>query len=275
MDLGTLFGLIAGLGLIGASMWLGGGVTIYADPSSALIVLGGTIAVAFVTHRAEDVLRAFGVAAQAFIHRPVPLHSLVPLVVDLAQQARKEGLVSLEGRAVPDPFLQRGLRMCIDGISADLVRDSLQRDLASIRERHQRGQRVFRLLASTAPAMGMIGTLLGLVVMLRNMDDPSKIGPGMAVAILTTLYGALLAYMVFQPIADKLEDRTREEVLRKSMLIAAIESIVQAENRLVIQSRLGAFLAPRERDEAGRRRCAIRFSRESTSRPRAKAPRRG
>jgi chemotaxis protein MotA len=102
--------------------------------------------------------------------------------------------------------------------------------------------------------MGMIGTLLGLVVMLRNMDDPAKIGPGMAVAILTTLYGAILAYMVFNPIADKLEDRTREETLRKSMLIAAIESIVQAENRLVIQSRLGAFLSPEARGEAAVRR---------------------
>lgn len=254
VDFGTLFGLLAGIGLIGASMWMTGGIAAYADSSSALIVLGGTIAVAFVTHPVADVLRAFGVAAQAFVHRPLPLQSLVPLVVDLAQQARKEGLVSLEGRRVPDPFLQRGLRMCIDGITADLVRDSLHRELASVRERHLRGQRVFRLLGATAPAMGMIGTLLGLVVMLRNMDDPAKIGPGMAVAILTTLYGAILAYMVFNPIADKLEDRTREETLRKSMLIAAIESIVQAENRLVIQSRLGAFLSPEARGEAAVRR---------------------
>lgn len=244
MDFGTVFGLLASSIAVIATIWLSGQAPAFIDIPSVVLVVGGTLAVAFVTNRVEDVLRAFGIAAQAFVRRPPALARLIPLVVDLAQHARKEGLISLEDRKLPDPFLERGIRMCVDGISIDVVRETLLRELASLRDRHRRGQRVFRLMAATSPALGMIGTLLGMVAMLRTMDDPSKIGPGMAIAFLTTLYGAVLAYLVFGPIAEKLDDRTREELLAKSMIITAIESIVQADSRLVIQNKLGAYLGP-------------------------------
>lgn len=254
MDFGTVFGLLAsGLAVI-ATIWMSGQAPAYLDLPSLVLVAGGTLAVAFVTNRAEDVMRAFAIAGQAFLRRPPALDRLIPLVVDLAQHARKEGLISLEDRRLPDPFLERGIRMCVDGINIDTVRDTLQRELVSLRDRHRRGQRVFRMMASTAPALGMIGTLLGMVAMLRTIDDPSKIGPGMAIAFLTTLYGAVLAYVVFGPIAEKLEERTREELVAKSMIITAIESIVHADSRIVIQNKLGAFLAPPGDGRSGARR---------------------
>lgn len=253
MDIATLIGLIAGFGVVLASMALGGGILAYVNAPGLVIVLGGTFAALFVNETLPNVLSAFRVMLKAFFVPQKPIESLVPLITNLAAKARKEGLVSLEGEEIPDEFMARGVRLGVDGLSPEVVKTTLMTELMAIKQRHQRGQKIFRFLSATAPALGMVGTLIGLVQMLRVLDDPSKIGPAMAIALLTTLYGAVLAFMLFGPIADKLENRTQEEVARKMLAIVGVESILNGDNTLVIQSRLEAFLAPKQREKVARK----------------------
>jgi chemotaxis protein MotA len=247
MDLGTIFGLVIGFGLVALAMILGGGVMPFVDAQSALIVIGGTLAATMINQRLPYVVSGLKTAVQAFIDRSSPKADLVPLIVELAAKARKEGLVALEGEQIDDPFMARGVRLGVDGLSPELISETLQSELASIKQRHERGQQIFKFMSSTAPSMGLVGTIIGLVQMLKSLDDPDKIGPAMAVALLTTLYGALLAFLVFGPIAAKLANRTAEEVAVKKLAIAGVESILKGDNSMVIQSKLEAFLSPDER----------------------------
>lgn len=250
MDIGTIIGLLGALGLIVGSMALGdGGIGPFVNLPSALIVFGGTIMTTLINQTLPNVLAAFKSAMNAFFIKLTPPEELVPVIISLAQKARKEGLVSLEGEEIPDPFLARGVRLGVDGLSPEVVRATLTAELISLKERHQRGQKVFRFMAGTGPAMGMIGTLIGLVQMLLAMDDPSAIGPAMAVALLTTLYGAVLAFVICNPIADKLENRTKDEVSQRMLAIVGVESILKGDNTMVIQSRLDAYLAPSVRTQ--------------------------
>jgi chemotaxis protein MotA len=159
--------------------------------------------------------------------------------------------VALEGEQIDDPFMARGVRLGVDGLSPELISETLKSELASIKQRHERGQQIFKFMSSTAPSMGLVGTIIGLVQMLKSLDDPDKIGPSMAVALLTTLYGALLAFLVFGPIAAKLATRTAEEVAVKKLAIAGVESILKGDNSMVIQSKLEAYLSPDEREVLG------------------------
>jgi chemotaxis protein MotA len=251
MDLGTIFGLIIGFGLVALAMILGGGVMPFVDAQSALIVIGGTLAATMINQRLPYVVSGLKTAIQAFIDRSSPKADLVPLIVDLAAKARKEGLVALEGEQIDDPFMARGVRLGVDGLSPELISETLKSELASIKQRHERGQQIFKFMSSTAPSMGLVGTIIGLVQMLKSLDDPDKIGPSMAVALLTTLYGALLAFLVFGPIAAKLANRTAEEVAVKKLAIAGVESILKGDNSMVIQSKLEAYLSPDEREVLG------------------------
>ena len=177
-----------------------------------------------------------------------PIEELVCKLHELCELSRKDGVLALEEVEVKDAFLARALVMAIDGLDADFVVSNLRRDAASLLSRHQSGQQVFRFMASTAPAMGMIGTLIGLVNMLQTLDDPASIGPAMAVALLTTFYGAVLAFLIFGPIAEKLEARTKEELLRRNLVIAGIESVICRHNKNLTQTHLDAYLAPKERE---------------------------
>lgn len=248
MDIGTIIGLLLAFGLIGASMVLGGSPEVFFNVPSLLVVFGGTVALAAVNQKLKVVLGAFKVMMQAFFDRLEPPEKMIPLLVELAQKARKEGLVSLEGEDIADPFIARGLRLGVDGLSPELVSAALQTEISALRKRHEVGQKVFRFMAGTAPSMGMIGTLIGLVQMLKTLEDPSAIGPAMAVALLTTLYGAVLAFVIFSPIADKLENRSEEEVISRRMAASGIESILQGDNSMIIQSKLEAFLSPQVRE---------------------------
>ncbi len=248
MDIATLIGLVGAFGIIIAAMVMGGSVTAFLNAPSMLIVFAGTIAVAMVNQKLGAVMGAFKSVMNAFFDKGRPPEELIPVIIGLAQKARKEGLVALEGEEIPDAFMARGVRLGVDGLSPEIVTATLKSELASLKKRHQVGQKVFRFMGATAPSMGMIGTLVGLVQMLRTLDDPSAIGPAMAVALLTTLYGAILAFVVFNPLADKLENRTAEEVVVKSLTIEGIGSILQGDNTMVIQSKLEAFLAPKVRE---------------------------
>jgi chemotaxis protein MotA len=143
--------------------------------------------------------------------------------------------------------MAKGVRLAVDGVDLAIIRTTLTAEMLALQQRHQRGQQVFRFMGGTAPAMGLVGTLIGLVQMLRTLHDPSSMGPAMAVALLTTLYGAVLAYLVFLPIADKLEQRTRSETTNMRIVLEGIESIVKGENAIIVRERLEAFLAPAER----------------------------
>ncbi len=250
MDLATLIGLIAGFGIVISAMVMGGSPSSFINASGVLIVFGGTVATALINQKLGAVFGAFKVVLQAFFDRSKPTEELIPVIVGLAQKARKEGLVSLEGEDIPDPFLARGVSLGVDGMSPDLVKATLTSELVALKRRHERGQKIFRFMGTTAPSMGMIGTLIGLVQMLRTLDDPAAIGPAMAVALLTTLYGAILAFMVFNPLADKLENRTIEEVASKGLIITGVSSILQGDNTMVIQSKMDSFLAPGSRQAA-------------------------
>ncbi len=248
MDLGTLVGLVLGFGLVATAMMLGGGILPFIDPQSILIVLGGTSAATLVMQRLPVVMGAFQVMMQAFFDKTRPIEEMIPVIIHLAAKARKEGLVALEGETIEDPFMARGVRLGVDGLSPDIIKSTLSNELASMKSRHETGQGVFRFMESTAPSMGLIGTIIGLVQMLQNLDDPDSIGPAMAVALLTTLYGAMFAFMVFGPIATKLGNRTADEVAAKKLAIVGVESILKGDNTMVIQSKLEAFLPPDVRE---------------------------
>ncbi len=201
-----------------------------------------------------NVFGAVRVMLNAFLRQERPPRGPDPDDREPGGQGPQGGLVSLEGEDIPDTFMARGVRLGVDGLSPDVVKTTLLSELVALARRHQRGQKIFRFMGATAPAMGMIGTLIGLVQMLRTLDNPSAIGPAMAVALLTTLYGAILVFLIFNPVAEKLENRTTEEVARKMLAITGVESILRGDNTLVIQSKLESLLNPKEREksEAGR-----------------------
>lgn len=251
MDIATLIGIIAGFALIIGSMATGGSLMAFFNVPGLLIVGGGTLAATLINESLSHVLGAVKVGLQAFLQRKSDPVQIIAQVVDLAAKARKSGLVSLENEPIEDDFLARGVRLGVDGLSPESIEAILLAELRTLKQRHQRGQTIFKFMGSTAPAMGMVGTLVGLVQMLKTLDDPSAIGPAMAIALLTTLYGAIIAFLVCNPIASKLEVRTNEEVARKTLALIGVDSILKGENSMVIQSKLDAYLAPSQKAVAG------------------------
>lgn len=254
MDLATLIGLIGAFGIVMTSIILGGSAGTFVNTPSLLVVLGGTIMVTMMKFSLGKFLGAAGIAARAFLHKPTNPEELIQESIELAKAARQGGLLALEDKEVSDDFMKTGLGLLIDGHPAETVKDMLHKDMNETVKRHSDGQDIFKVIADVGPAMGMIGTLIGLVQMLSNMDDPKQIGPAMAVALLTTLYGAILANMVAKPIADKLAVRSREEKTSKSLIIDALLAIQGGQNPRIIGSMLEAYL-PRskrtEEDDAG------------------------
>jgi len=248
MDIGTLIGILLAFGLILGSIFMGGGLGAFIDVPSILIVVGGTIAVTFVMFPMGRVLGAVKVMLKAFFGSAPDPKELIKNIVDLANLARKESLVALEKANVDDPFLKKGVLLVADGTEEELVRSVLETEIAFMKQRHSTGQEIFKSMGDMAPAFGMIGTLIGLVQMLQKLDDPSSIGPAMAVALLTTFYGAVLANVLFIPIAKKLEQKSAEEVLFMEIALEGIISILKGENPRITQDKLEAFLAPALRE---------------------------
>ena len=253
MDLATLIGLIGAFGVVISSILLGGSASTFVNTPSLLVVLGGTFLVTMMKFSLGSFLSATKIAVKAFIYRPTSAEELIENAVELAKTARQGGLLALEDAEVPDDFMKSGLALLVDGHPADVVRSMLSKDLQMTLKRHSDGQDIFKAIGDVGPAMGMIGTLIGLVQMLSNMDDPKQIGPAMAVALLTTLYGAILANMVALPIADKLAVRSREENNSKSLIIDALLGIQAGQNPRVIENMLQTYLprSKRQQDEAG------------------------
>jgi len=249
LDLATLIGLIGAFGIVLASILLGGSAGTFVNTPSLLVVLGGTVMVTMMKFSLSKFAGAASIAVKAFLNKPANPEDLIAEAVELSKTARQGGLLALEDAEIADDFMKTGLTLLIDGHPADTVRTMLVKDLNQTLKRHSDGQAIFKAIGDVGPAMGMIGTLIGLVQMLANMDDPKQIGPAMAVALLTTLYGAILANMFALPIADKLAVRSREENTRKSLIIDALLSIQGGQNPRVIESMLEAYLPPSKRKE--------------------------
>ena len=249
MDLATLIGLIGAFGIVLTSIMLGGSAGTFVNTPSLLVVLGGTVLVTMMKFSLGKFAGAASIAVKAFLYKPSNPEDLIEESVELAKAARQGGLLALEDREISDEFMKTGLGLLIDGHPADTVRSMLQKDLNETLKRHSDGQDIFKAIGDVGPAMGMIGTLIGLVQMLSNMDDPKQIGPAMAVALLTTLYGAILANMFALPIADKLAVRSREENTSKTLIIDALLSIQGGQNPRIIAAMLEAYLPRSKRAE--------------------------
>ncbi len=248
MDIGTLIGLLAGFGLIIGSILMGGGLGAFIDIPSILIVIGGTISVTFVMFPMGTVFGAIKVGMKAFFTKSLDPNEIINQISSMAEVARKDGLVALEKVQTNNEFLKKGCTLVADGNNSETVRSVLEIELAFMKQRHSTGQDIFKSMGSMAPAFGMIGTLIGLVKMLQTLDDPSSIGPAMAVALLTTFYGAVLANVMFIPIAKKLEERSKEESLYMEIIIEGIVSIANGEHPIITKEKLKAFLSPALRE---------------------------
>tara|TARA_R110002096_G_scaffold156517_1_gene321136 strand:- start:62 stop:823 length:762 start_codon:yes stop_codon:yes gene_type:complete len=247
MDLATLIGLIGALIVISIAILLGGDFGTFVNMPSLVVVVGGTFAATLARISLGQFFGSFKVGLKSIVHKSVDPHQLIEEAVELANVARKEGILALEGREIGHPFLERGINLCIDGHAPEVVQKMLSKDINLTIDRHNTGITMFKAIGDAAPAMGMIGTLIGLVQMLSAMDDPKAIGPAMAVALLTTLYGAIIANAMALPIADKLKKISSEEKLNKSLILESISSIQAGINPKVVEQILLTFLPESKR----------------------------
>lgn len=248
MDLATLVGILGAFGIIIGAMTMSGGVGLFVDVPSVLIVVVGTIFVVLMKFGLGQFLGCFKVAGKAFMFKMVTPADLIDEVVELADDARKNGLLALEGKEVCHDFLQAGIQLLVDGHEPEVVRNLLNKEMNESLKRHDVGSKIWKQMGDTSPAMGMVGTLIGLVAMLSNMSDPASIGPAMAVALLTTLYGAMIANMLALPISDKVALRKDEEGMIKAMIIDGIMGIQAGQNPRVIDSMLRNYLPSSKRE---------------------------
>ena len=247
MDLATLLGLLGAIGIVLAAILSGGDLGLFINAPSIFVVVGGTIGAVMMKFTIRQFLGAFKVAMRAFIFKLDKPEDLIEQSVEMANEARKGGLLALEGKETSNEFLAKGIQMMVDGHDADVVKQTLMTDLNAAVERHDVGKNIFKSIGDAAPAMGMIGTLIGLVQMLSSMSDPASIGPSMAVALLTTLYGAMIANMFAIPIADKLSLRANEERMVKTMIIDSLLGIQEGRNPRVFEEILKTYLPSSKR----------------------------
>jgi len=249
VDIASIVGFILAYVIIGGAIALGGPFIIFVNVPSMLVVIGGTFAVTLMRVTLANFLGSFKIGLKGFFYKLDKPQLLIEESVDLANVARKEGILALEGREISNSFLERGIGLCIDGHAPEVVKNLLSKDINMSIERHTTGADMFKAMAVYAPAMGMIGTLIGLVQMLSNMSDPAAIGPAMAVALLTTLYGAVIANAFASPLAEKLILISGYEKINKDLILESIAGIQEGTNPRVLKQLLNAYLPEGKRDE--------------------------
>lgn len=256
MDIATIIGITAAFGMVLMGIMIGGPLTLFYDLPSLLIVVGGTFGIIFINFPLKEVFGLVGVVKNVFFTQVRDAQGLIPTFVEYATKARREGILALESAAseLGDPFFKQGLELVIDGLEPQSIREILETEIEHIEQRHFKGSEILNGLATYAPAMGMIGTLIGLVQMLQSMNDPSSIGPAMAVALITTFYGSIIANMMALPMAGKLAARSKEETLEKGMIIEGIMSISAGDNPRIVERKLHSYLSPRAREESAVKR---------------------
>ncbi len=244
-----MIGILMAFGLVFVGIQLGGSIASFIEPISILIVFGGTVGIILVSYSLKTLLSVFGVFMKTVIYKVPSPADVVETLLSYSQAVRRDGLLALESElgSVDNDFLEHGLRMAIDGHDPEFIEEVLYLEIDKANERHLLGAEIFANLGAYAPAMGMIGTLIGLVLMLQNMSDPSTIGPAMAVALLTTFYGALLANLVFLPISNKLKVYNKEEIALREMIVVGLLSLVKGENPRLAEEKLLRYLPPNQR----------------------------
>lgn len=249
MDIATILGLVLGFGFITWSIITTGEFNAYVHIPSLVIVLGGTMAATIMSHSLKTMATLGKVLKKAFFHKEVSINNIIDEIIKLANLARKEGLLSLEeyGENLDDEFLKKGISLIVDGTDPELVRNILETEVVFLTERHGQGQGVLETMGTYSPAFGMIGTLIGLINMLKELDDYAAIGPNMSVALITTFYGSLFANVIFLPLAQKLKLRSQSEVLIKDLMIEGLISIQAGENPRIIEEKLKTFIPPEQR----------------------------
>ncbi len=255
MDIATIIGFILGSVFILTSISLAGNLGWFFSFSSIMIVAGGTSCATMINYPISKFLNAFKTLKHVLRVKQLEPANVISIIIELANVARKEGLLALEeaGDKIDDEFLKKGVLLIVDGTDPELVRSILETELIFIEGRHKESQGIFETMGTLAPAFGMIGTLIGLIAMLQQLEDPSTLGPSMGIALITTFYGTLLANFVFLPIAGKLKTRSAEEILLKEVIIEGLLSIQAGENPRIIEEKLKAFLPPIVRQQVGKK----------------------
>ena len=250
MDLLTLIGLIAAVSTIVLAIATSSGLESFVNVPGLLIVVFGTMAVTLIKHRMSSVVSAFRMAfGEAFRDRTENPLTLILQIRDLADIVRKKGILGLEDFETEHPFMRKGINLAVDGHPPEFVEEALTHELQQTLERYENAERVFRGIGESSPALGMIGTLVGLVQMLNQMDDPASIGPAMAIALLTTFYGVFLAQVIFLPMADKLQLKMQDEQRNMTLILTSMGNILQGQNPRVMQEMLSAYLSPESRSK--------------------------
>lgn len=246
----TIGGVICGLALVVWGIAGQSELGAFVNINGLMITVGGSFGALLVNFEMQQIRQVMKITMQAVFDKKADISSLGQLFVGLAQKARREGLLALEDdlEEIDDPFLRNGLQMVIDGFEPDSIREIMDTEINTVAQRHQLGQNLYRTWGSLTPAFGMIGTLIGLVAMLGSLDDPDAIGPGMAVALLTTFYGVLMANLVLNPIAGKLAIRSDAEISRKEAIIDALLALQAGVNPRILQEKLKAYVPPSERE---------------------------
>lgn len=248
MDLATLLGLVLGFTLIILAIVTSADLGLFLSLPSILIVVGGTFAAALIKFRVQSYLTGIkeGVVSAFFDHSDNP-REIIALANRLSRIARRNGLLGLEDEPIDNPFFQKGVQMCVDGSAPEFIQEVLQKEMLLTIDRKSIAEKVFRAFGDLAPAFGMIGTLVGLIAMLNNLDDPTKLGPGMALALITTLYGSVLAQLIFIPIADKLEMKNDELRNNMALIVDSVMGIYNGMNPQVLDELLETYLPEYQR----------------------------
>ncbi|MCT2535008.1 flagellar motor protein MotP [Aquibacillus koreensis] len=253
----VMFGILSSGGI--------GGIVSFFQVASVLIVLGGLCAALLINFNLDQLKITHRVLKEAFNKNENSLSDLIELFVRLSERARREGLLALENELddVDDPFIRKGVLLAIDGIEPEVINDIMSAEITAMEDRHLKGRMIIEKAGEYAPAWGMIGTLIGLVLMLNNLSDPTTLGPNMAVALLTTFYGSVLANLVFIPMAGKLEMKTDEEVFMKQIVIEGVIGVQSGQNPRVLKEKLSAFLS--ENDKKADEEAAEEFMEETVN----------
>ncbi|GEM01945.1 chemotaxis protein MotA [Halolactibacillus halophilus] len=242
------FGIISSAGV--------GGFVAFIQVASIIIVIGGLMAALLINFNIDQIKSMGRVVKESFSQNETDLEGLISLFERLSERARREGLLALETELenVEDPFIKKGILLAIDGIEPEVIHDIMNAEITAMEDRHTKGRLILEKAGEYAPAWGMIGTLIGLVLMLNDLNDPATLGPQMAVALLTTFYGAVMANLVFIPMAGKLESKTEQEVFMKQIVVEGVIGVQSGQNPRILKEKLSAFLSDdmrKRREEQG------------------------
>lgn len=255
MDLGTIIGFVFGLVCLVVSILLGGTIDAYIDVPSVFVTLGGGLASTVISYKLKDIIGVTKLVGNAFKSKTSSAVDTIAMMVKLSEKTRREGLLSIEPELeqMKDEFIKQSLQLVVDGIESETIKDFMDTEIENMQARHGKGQAIFKTMAALFPAWGMIGTLIGLINLLKSLNDPAQIGPAMSVALITTFYGSIMANFVCTPIANKLKLNSDEEVHQREMIAEAVISIQAGENPKMLEQKLKIFLKPEERNVAAKK----------------------